>query len=476
MTLRYHRHTIFLALTIFGIAIVGFPLSASDVDESIERRATNFAHALIEGRIEDSRRDFSPEMKSALPAAEVARLIPTLASQLGEFAEFGERRRGCFGDHPTVWQRLSFARGELDMRISFDWDNRVAGVWFTAPETATSCPAGSDKPEENSTAAGQSGIQATNAPKTSSRPALPTGAIEKAITVGAGGWPLDGWLVLPPGEGPFPIVVLVHGSGPHDADETIFANTPFRDLADGLVREGVASLRYVKRTRAHGDRLVRERANYTVDDEVIDDAVAAIEAARATPLVDRERVYVIGHSLGGMLAPCIAAAEPSVAGLVLLAGPSRSLEDLAMEQMEYLASRSGTDSRSSDWQERFERVKRLSSGESAEGPLLFDLPASYWHSLRRCDPLVTARRVNKPMLVLQGERDYQVTMTDFEGWRAGLQGRHDVTLRSFPELDHLFIAGEGPSMPADYLRAGTMDNRVIRAIAGWIAGLQGGTQ
>ena len=143
---------------------------------------------------------------------------------------------------------------------------------------------------------------------------------ERAIVLNEGtDWELPGTLTLPVGKGPFPAVVLVHGSGPNDRDETIGPNKPFRDLAWGLATQGVAALRYDKRSKVHAGKMAALES-MTVDDEVIADAVAAVRLLRQTDEVDPDRVFVIGHSLGGHLAPRVAAEADGVAGVVILSG------------------------------------------------------------------------------------------------------------------------------------------------------------
>src|SRR5262249_34016694 len=142
--------------------------------------------------------------------------------------------------------------------------------------------------------------------------AKPDSFVEVPVQVGSAP-ALPGFLSLPKGAGPFPVVVLVHGSGPQDADETIGPNKPFKDLALGLARRGIAVLRYAKRSRVEPAGVV------TVKEEVLDGAHAAIELARASKGIDPGRVVVLGHSEGGYLAPRIAKENPTVAGIILLA-------------------------------------------------------------------------------------------------------------------------------------------------------------
>jgi pimeloyl-ACP methyl ester carboxylesterase len=263
-------------------------------------------------------------------------------------------------------------------------------------------------------------------------------------------------------------VVLVHGSGPHDADETIGPNKPFRDLALGLAARGIASVRYEKRTHAHPAAFAPER-KYTVDEESVDDALAAAQLAAAAPAVDAHRVWILGHSLGGFLAPRIAARAPGVvAGIVILAGSTRPLEELVMEQMRYLEGEGSPGVAAADAVAKTIRDPALGEGQVVD-MLGAKLPGSYFLDLRRYDPGRTAAGLRVPILVLQGERDYQVRRADYDGWTKALAGHANARFRLFPSLNHLFEAGEGPSRPAEYLRPGLhVDAEVIAEIAGFI--------
>jgi pimeloyl-ACP methyl ester carboxylesterase len=185
-------------------------------------------------------------------------------------------------------------------------------------------------------------------------------------------------------------------------------------------------------------------------------------------------VFVLGHSLGGMLTPRIAVADASVAGLIVLAGPARPLEDAIVAQTRYLGAADGTISR--EEQEAIDRatalaeaVRALDQDDAPSERRIGGVPASYWLDLRGYDPPSAARNVKVPMLILRGERDYQVTAEEFARWKAALGSRRDVTFHSYPALNHLFIGGAGPSLPAEYLIPGHVAEAVIRDIAAWIA-------
>lgn len=285
--------------------------------------------------------------------------------------------------------------------------------------------------------------------------AVPASFIERDVTVGAGTeWALPGTLTLPAGKGPFPAVVLVHGSGPNDRDETQGASKPFRDLAWGLASRGLAVLRYDKRTRVHPAKVVAS-ANFTVKEETVDDALAAVALLRRTPSVDARRIFVLGHSLGAGLAPRIGAADPKIRGLVVLAGPTTPLEDAFVRQYKYLLALDGSLSDEdrkmiADAERQTARVKGLTDTDRGSKEMLHFAPVSYWLDLRAYDAVATARKLKMPILVLQGERDYNVTMEDFRNWQRLAAARKDVATKSYPKLDHLFLEGEGPARDSDY--------------------------
>ena len=152
-------------------------------------------------------------------------------------------------------------------------------------------------------------------------------------TVGAGTeYPLNGMLTFPDSlSKPVPAVVLVHGSGPSDMDETVMKLTPFKDLAQGLAERGIASLRYDKRSFAHARKMAK--ADVTVKEETIDDALLAADVLKNEPHINRDRVFLLGHSMGAMLAPRIDAEGADVKGLILMAGTPYRLEEVVLRQL-----------------------------------------------------------------------------------------------------------------------------------------------
>ena len=289
---------------------------------------------------------------------------------------------------------------------------------------------------------------------------------EEEVVIGSGKWMLPGTLTIPNGKGPFPAVVLVHGSGPNDRDETYGPNKPFKDIAWGLASQGIVVLRYEKRTKQYPNESAAID-NFTVEDETIDDALAGVDLLNNSVDVNHSDILILGHSLGGMLAPQIALQDDRIAGLIILAGPTRPLEDLLLEQTQYLANLSGINQSNeiASIKDMVEKIKNLDINESE---LVLGAPKSYWVYLSIYDPVVTAQSLLIPMLILQGKRDYQVTMIDFARWNDTFSRRSSVKLLNYQFLNHFFIAGTGVPNNSEYLIEGHVDEEVILDISNWI--------
>ena len=273
---------------------------------------------------------------------------------------------------------------------------------------------------------------------------------EKAVTFGEDEWKLPGTLATPKGAGPFPAVLLVQDFGPIDRDDSHGVITkPFRDLSDGLASRGVMVLRYEKRLRQYSGGMTGKP--YTADDETVDDAVAALAFLRAQTGVDPKRVYLVGHGLGGYLAPRIASEDGKLAGMVIMAANERPLEDLMLDDL-LAAGLKGNDLVVA--KAAVARIKGLEQND-ADTPPILGLPAVYWLDLKDYDPAAEVKKLSIPTLVLYGARDFEVPKTDFDLWKSSLAGQKNVTARSYPALNHTFVAGTGPSNEQEYRKPGS---------------------
>ena len=432
---------------VLGIVLGVAPaVGAADLEEA----ARALLAQLAAGDAAAASTRFDERMRAALPPEKLAEVWTGVCEQLGPYQGIEgtriEETRGMRIVHVTT----RFEKTAVDTRVVFDATGSVAGLFFA--------PIEEPQPEWTPPAY-----------------ALRDRFDEKPLVVECDGFRLPGFLALPRGDGPFPAVVFVHGSGPHDADETIGPNKPFRDLAGGLASQGVAVLRYTKRTFVMSQQERPALGGFTVEDETVRDALAAIALLRRTASVDSTRIFVLGHSLGGMLAPRIAARDGRLAGIVILAGNARPLEDLALEQVRYIARLDGEVSAAEQQtiDALAESVEQIGSPSLADTTIVSflgaSIPGSYWLDLRNYRPVETAAALAIPTLVLRGERDYQVGAEDFAAWQRGLANKRDAAFATYPALNHLFMAGTGEPRPQEYTTAGHVAAEVVNDIATWIA-------
>lgn len=301
-------------------------------------------------------------------------------------------------------------------------------------------------------------------------PAVPADASysEREVTVGAEGHPLGGTLAMPKGNGPFPAVVLVHGSGPNDREETIGANHVFTDIARGLAAQGIAVLRYEKRTHARPQDF--KNGIVTIDSETIDDAVAAAKSLATTPGIDPKRIFVLGHSLGAMAAPRIAQRAGNVAGVIELSGAARKLIDIIPYQQRYMAKLQGK----SDDPQTVAAIAKAESdiaairGGAKPDDTALGMRVDYWRSVDAIDPIADNKALHVPALLLHGDRDFQVPMEDWAALQHAFGDNKRFTLKLYPSLNHLGIAGTGTPSVAEYAQPGHVDAQLISDTAAWI--------
>lgn len=300
--------------------------------------------------------------------------------------------------------------------------------------------------------------------------------VEDVSIESAPGVRLAGTLTTPPGNGPFPGVVLVSGSGPHDRNGGGGTWKPFLVIADNLARHGIATLRYDKRGHAQSTGDYAESTSV----DFADDAEAAVRFLRGRREIARDRVGMIGHSEGGMIAPMVAARSDNVAFIILLAGPGLPGDSLMLLQVaarDVAAGRSPALDRELDENRRLYAALRAARDSddavvrlvAVQHEVVATVPDSmrsesnqrldrkrailltpFWLYFSRYDPRPALRTVRVPVLALNGTLDVQVpykaNLPEIEAaLRAG--GNRDYTIVEMPGLNHLFQteAGVSPS-------------------------------
>ncbi|TAF34931.1 MAG: alpha/beta hydrolase [Cytophagales bacterium] len=296
---------------------------------------------------------------------------------------------------------------------------------------------------------------------------------ETALTIKNESFELPAILTMPKGKKNVPVLVFVHGSGPNDYDETIYSTKLFRDLAVGLAAQGVGSLRYTKRTKAYPNFVTKDLEKLTVEDEVISDAIKALKTTENLENVDKKQIYLLGHSLGAMLAPVILKNYKKEAGMILLAGTVRPLEDLILEQVAYLSANDSSQNAVLGIKIMTEQVQNVKNNAQKTTDFSKDLPLglpiNYWLSLSKLQLAqdVTAYQT-KPVLVLQGRRDYQVPYTEVETYKNLLKDNKKAAFKIYEKLNHLFMEGEGRSTPTEYYNVTNMPLEVAQDIASFV--------
>ena len=303
--------------------------------------------------------------------------------------------------------------------------------------------------------------------------------ITQNILVGEGTqYPLKGKITLPDDVSkPVPAVVFVHGSGSSNMDEKVYKLTPFKDLAEGLAQRGIASIRYDKRSFAHPFKLLKEK-DLSVRQETIEDAILAADLLKQHPSIDPEKVFIAGHSMGGMLAPRIDAEGGNFRGLILLAGSPRKLEDILLYQTRETLSLSGKlvrfilEKQIKTLEATFQGLYNLTDEEAKAKKIGGGTTAYYFKEMGEHSVEGYLAQLTKPILVMQGSKDFQVKAdVDFVMYQELLADHPDASFRLYDNLNHCFVPsvfGRIDKAKQEYAVEQHIGHEVISDIADWI--------
>jgi Lysophospholipase len=452
------------------------PLPAHKTDDDYIKVAHRLTNELANGDYESMIAIFEGPMKYLDSLAGWQRSWDYIIEGAGDFQGIGasvagrEKINGF--EHMVVKHDLVFSRHPHIQSTVFDSWGQVVGLLIFP---------GKLKADDD----GQVRYQASQPPPAVSKD-LPDGVLETDVFIESmPGFPIIGTLTRP--SGPIKaVLLLIHGSGPNDRDETFIVNKPFRDIAHGLALKGLATLRYDKLTNVHASKILLH-PNYdffTVDDEAAIDAVNAFHWCEKQEDLQGKKIFLLGHSLGGFLLSHINSQGLEAAGYVLLGAPIRSLLDVLYEQNgEYFnelraAGRLGELKEDSDLIEsemtKTRALRQTEDETKIYGEIVFGFPGWYAKHLDSIKPVDLHLSDRKPVLVLHGARDRQVLVKDYQAWQEELKDHPDATFRLYERLNHIFGDYQGEPAPfskmveVEYAQPTPVPQYVIDDISQWV--------
>lgn len=442
---------IFKKQILFLILLFPFLLFADATDlKTDSERVQVLCTAFWEGDLDTLSLYSSLKMKQGIKDGTLALAILQLSTLYGRMCSLeGAPERTAAVDGVTIFiQAVKLERQDVNCIISIDSDGKLCG-FYVRPQVKKQKIETNSPPEKREIKSATAGRFTELEIKIGEEPSLP------------------GTLTLPEGKRPYPAIILIHGSGPNDRDETVYANKPFRDLAELLVERGIAVLRYDKRTLVYPEEC-QNKTSFTIDDETVNDALAAVGFLRNTPEIAPDGIWLLGHSLGGMMLPRIASKTAVPAGYIFMAAPAVSLPELLEEQGIYLLKQDNSLAEAEKEEALAALKKQTELLSNPDGTSLPDAMSAYWKDLSRYNQIVQAKQIAVPMLFLQGKRDFQVHQRHLELWKTALSGRPDCQFILYDELNHLLQPGTGTPGLAEYATPSRVPEKVADDIAAFI--------
>lgn len=296
--------------------------------------------------------------------------------------------------------------------------------------------------------------------------------LERKITVVNGMYEMPGILAMP-NSGKNPLVIILPEAGPTDKDGSYEENKPYKDLAWGLASRGIATFRYEKRSNNYGIFMLKDKAAYetfTPREDLLYDLYKIIDSLKTLPDVDPNKIYILGHGQGGMLAPLVAKERKDIAGIIMMGANAKRTQEMMIDQYKYLSKVLPEKTAEYEAQTR----NAIRSMDKKLNPLTehhlmpYEVQATYWIWLNQYPHLEISQKLNKPQFILHGERDYQSNMENYELWKKTLQKNPKATVKLYPRLNHLFYAGDAQSTYSEYYLKSNIPENVIKDIGEWL--------
>lgn len=428
-------------------ALMLFGACAWAEEEEALQVAREILEALAEGRYEEAYERSTPPMQEAVKEPQGYEAIWSQLCAYGEYQQILDLNLQENSVYTTVLADCRFGETVLTLQITLDQEFLFNGFFINAALTRPM------QRQEEKAEAETLLIRPGEEDETAAQ------------------------LLLPEGEGPFPAVILIHGSGPLDMNASVYGFNLFEKMAEALCEKGIASIRYDKYTFAHASLLNEEAMKtFTVSREYFDDVAACAKILAADPRISH--IYLLGHSQGGMLVPrmLLEIKNEKISGGVLLAS-----SPLPLWEIQYAQNLTAIEN--TFGQERFEALAMLEEEreKAASLPFLteseledltvFGLPAVYQRDEMSVDAAGAVREAGLPLLIVQGGNDWQVTPENgIEQWKRRLTGVDGITYLEYRQMNHLLAEQNGKPAgdETDYQNLRGISKEMIADLAEWI--------
>lgn len=290
--------------------------------------------------------------------------------------------------------------------------------------------------------------------------------IEEDTQVTTGIYNMNAKLTIPKSKESVPAVVMVHGSGPSNMDEEIGKLKPFKDLAEGLAKKGIASIRYDKITYAYLNEIANNY-DFTVYDEVVNVALSAANILKNDSRIDTKNIFILGHSLGGQLAPIILNEDDSINGAIMMAGTPRHILGILMDQVMSFQG----ESQYNQIYPIYDYIRNLDEVVEGEDKLLyFGCYQKYWvnYNAINFEEETKKASIKHPLLIMHGELDIQVPCSTLELYQDILQDCDNVVYKTYEKLNHCFVDGTGETYQNAYMIKKQIPEKVFADIVDFI--------
>ena len=418
-------------------------MGQTETEAKANAKVQEYIFLLKTGKYQSIEKRLDPTMSRMIDASKFQGFWEGLQMQYGDLLKTGETSVKTKDSLFVCLTPLQFEKTKLNFRLVLNQKLQIAGL-FLEPMEVPYAPAAWVDPRLFF-------------------------EVKKAVPLAA--FPSEGVLTLPNVQEKVPVVIIIGGSGPTDKDLTMGPNKIYKDMAWGLGTQGIASYRYDKRTRAFGSKM-GDPEKVTVKEEYLDDLQAIVDMLRNHEAIDSNSIYLLGHSEGGYLIPWFAQEIKGVHGFLIAAGNYHKMADMIEHQLLHLKKYTRSEAERAGLIAILERVPYAQNKLTLQSPkdsLPLGMSAAYLVHLNNKAPENYLATLNgKPVLVLQGGRDYQVPTSEFDSWKAALASHKQVTFQLYHQLNHIFMSGEGVCLPAEYTEPGNVSKLFILDIAAWV--------